>query len=455
MLGRALLMGVLLAGLPSPAEAGEGCTGQRVTPALDVAAIVRSAPEGATICFAPGTYRLEAPLQPRAGQRLVGAPGAVLTGAFPVTGFEPHGRLWRAPIVGAAGSGRGVCQRGWDGCTYPEVVAYGGRPLRRVMSAAAVEPGRFALDAQGGWLWIADDPAAAPVTLSVSSGAVAAWNAPGVEVTGFVVELFATTAGTGALRGRAMEIGGNEVRFNHGAGIQAWDGSQVIGNYVHHNGQIGVVGQGPGIVVEGNLIAHNNTAGFDPVWEAGGTKWVDTEGLVVRGNVSVHNRGPGLWLDLYNRASVVEGNIVRGNEGPGIFVELSYGARLRGNLVRSNGRRYTAWSPAGVLVVDSSGVTITGNALARNRAGVVLIQDDRQTGPYGPTRLRHIAVRGNRIAMARGITGMQDWTSGCSCFSDPTIVFAANRFEVPRAARLFEWRGRRLTLAGWEVLGLG
>lgn len=455
MLERALIAGALLAGSLSPAAAGEDCTGKRVTPAHDVAALVRALPEGATVCFAPGTYRLGAPLQPRAGQRLLGAPGAVLTGAFPVSGFERQGGVWRAPIAGVAGPGRGVCKKGRIECTYPEVVAYAGVPLRRVMSVDRVGPGRFAIDAGSATLWIGDDPAAAEVTLSRSSGAVVAWDAPGVEVSGFVVELFATTAGTGALRGEAMRITGNEVRFNHGAGIQAWEGSHVIGNYIHHNGQIGVVGQGAGIVVEGNLIAHNNTAGFDPVWEAGGAKWVDTEGLVVRDNVSWRNRGPGLWLDLYNRASLIENNTVRGNRGPGIFVELSYGADVLRNVVVGNGRGYTAWSPAGVLVVDSSAVTIRGNEIAGNRSGVVLIQDERQSGPYGATRLSAITVSGNRIAMRRGITGMQIWTSQRSYFRDPTIVFAANRFAVPEAARLFEWRGRLLRLAAWKALGLG
>jgi hypothetical protein len=276
MLGRALLLGALLAGSPSPVIAGEGCAGSWVAPSDDVGALVRVAPEGATICFAPGSYRLREPLRPRAGQRLIGVPGAVLTGAFPVTGFVEEAGLWRAAIGDTSAPGRGVCRTGWETCVYPEVVAYRGVPLRRVAQVSEVEPGRFAIDRASGELWIADDPAKGEVTLSRSSGAVVAWDAPGVEVSGFVVELFASPAGTGAIRGRALTVAANEVRFNHGAGIQAWDGSHVAGNRVHHNGQIGIVGQGPGIVVEGNEIAYNNTTGFDPVWEAGGTKWVPT-----------------------------------------------------------------------------------------------------------------------------------------------------------------------------------
>jgi hypothetical protein len=61
----------------------------------------------------------------------------------------------------------------------------------------------------------------------------------------------------------------------------------------------------------------------------------------------------------------------------------------------------------------------------------------------------------NSIAMARGITGMQIWVPEDGYFDDPTITFTANRYEVARRARLFEWRGARLTLRRWRALGHG
>jgi hypothetical protein len=43
------------------------------------------------------------------------------------------------------------------------------------------------------------------------------------------------------------------------------------------------------VLVDQNEIAYNNTAGFNSGWEAGGTKFVMTHNLVVRGNWSHHN----------------------------------------------------------------------------------------------------------------------------------------------------------------------
>ena len=41
---------------------------------------------------------------------------------------------------------------------------------------------------------------------------------------------------------------------------------------IHHNGQIGIAGDGKDILIEGNRIWSNNIYGFDSDWEAGGVK---------------------------------------------------------------------------------------------------------------------------------------------------------------------------------------
>ena len=82
-----------------------------------------------------------------------------------------------------------------------------------------------------------------------------------------------------------------------------------------------------GIVVEGNEIAYNNEAGFNPEWEAGGTKFWATTNLVVRNNHVHHNFGPGLWADNDNVGALYEGNIVEDNDWAGIFHEISYSGR--------------------------------------------------------------------------------------------------------------------------------
>src|SRR6267154_5503351 len=83
-----------------------------------------------------------------------------------------------------------------------------------------------------------------------------------------------------------------EVRLNSGGGIVIGTGARVRGSNVHHNGQIGIGGQGKDILIENNRIWENNIHGFDFKWEAGGVKVVASDGVVFRGNQVHDNIGP-------------------------------------------------------------------------------------------------------------------------------------------------------------------
>ena len=78
--------------------------------------------------------------------------------------------------------------------------------------------------------------------------------------------------------------------------------------------------------MEGNEIAYNNTAGFTTGWEAGGLKFVLTNGLIVRGNFSHHNDGTGIHCDIDCINTLIENNRVEDNNWRGIFYEISYKA---------------------------------------------------------------------------------------------------------------------------------
>ncbi|MDP1465830.1 right-handed parallel beta-helix repeat-containing protein, partial [Klebsiella pneumoniae] len=83
-------------------------------------------------------------------------------------------------------------------------------------------------------------------------------------------------------------------------------------------GQIGIAGIGDDVLIENNEIAFNNYAGYGASWEAGGTKFVRTNNLIVRGNRVHHNNGPGLWTDIDNMNSTISDNDVFYNTGAGI-----------------------------------------------------------------------------------------------------------------------------------------
>src|SRR5579884_26552 len=158
--------------------------------------------------------------------------------------------------------------------------------------------------------------------------------------------------------GTNWTITNNEVRWNHGTGISIGDWTQVLGNYIHNNGQKGIGGVTMNSVVQDNEIARNNYAGFDVGWEAGGAKFAVSSGMVVRGNNVHDNYGPGIWFDIDSINNLIENNTVTSNySGPGIQYEISYSAVIRNNTVRYNYVPNGGWWMWGsqILVQNSSG----------------------------------------------------------------------------------------------------
>ena len=209
-------------------------------------------------------------------------------------------------------------------------------------------------------------------------------------------------------------VTGSEVRWNHGAGIGQDSNTIARNNYVHHNCGFGFVGAGTGVVVEGNEIAYNNimagstkTCGYESFWGAGGSKWVWTTNLIVRGNFSHHNDGPGLWTDINNIYTLYENNIIEDNVRGGIFHEISYDATIRNNTIRRNGtgKDYPWWTTgAGIEIVSSRNVEVYGNTLVDNWQGITGLNDHRGTGNHGAwVHHQHERARQHRdVAHQRG-----------------------------------------------------
>jgi len=278
-----------------------------------------------------------------------------------------------------------------------------------------------------------------------------------------VIRRYSNPVQTGAIRsnglngGRRWIVRNNEVADNRGAGIFAGHGWRVLNNHVHHNGQIGVKAEGSDILIEGNQISHNNTDNHNPYWEAGGTKFVWTTNLVVRGNNVHNNRGPGIWTDIDNVHSRIENNTVRDNFGPGIFHEISYDAVIRNNLVERNGHGYPAWvDGAGILLNSSQNTEIYGNTLRNNNDGIGLIEAYRGNGALGQYRLRNVLVRNNTIVLGsggehgvvsvdnRGAGQMQDWN----------IRFEGNTYtDNTGGSRPFRWNGSSQSWDDWRAAG--
>jgi parallel beta-helix repeat protein len=451
--------------MPDPAggagvPAATACAGVHVRPGGDVQKVLDDARPGTRICFARGVYRLRAPLRPKDGQQLVGAPGAVLSGARPVGGWTRDGRAWMAKGgLPRAPEAVGDCRAG-SACRFGETVLRDGRPLARVMNRSDLSAGRFYEDYGNDRIWLADDPNGHRIEVATASAAVKS-SARAVTVEGLTVEAFANPAQAGAIEseGAGWTIRHNEIRYNHGVGVITFAGGRVLENYVHHNGQLGLGGQGANGLVEGNEIDHNNTAGFDFLWEAGGAKWVDTRGLVVRRN-SVHdNIGPGLWTDINCVDTTYEGNLVHANAEHGIHHEVSYSAVIRGNEVTGNGwggDRVAGYGGAGIRIAASPDVVVTGNVLSGNQNAIMLIQQDRSEDSRGagPHELANVRVTNNDVAMTGGAVGLMQDIRDQSYFSSRRIRFEGNTYRLANlGGRYFGWRDKLVNQSTWRDYG--
>src|SRR5262245_28420776 len=271
-------------------------------PGDNISAIVSAAPAGATFYFEPGVYR-GVSLAPKDGQTFIGAQGAILNGSAVLTNWRQSGNLW--VIGGQTQQGRVNSSAEFLPSTqmpgHPDSVFFDNTPLKPVDALSKVVPGTFYFDYAADKIYIADNPAGHTVEAGKLTDAFHG-NATNVTVQNLVIEKYDPQIQDGAIKGgQNWTIKDNEVRLNYAVGITVEDGSQIIGNYVHDNGQMGLGGYGNNILIQGNELAANGFwSGIDPLWEAGGFKFSDTDNLVARGNYVHDNNGTGLWTDTNN-----------------------------------------------------------------------------------------------------------------------------------------------------------
>jgi parallel beta-helix repeat protein len=447
----------ILAGpLEGIAEAATpGLPAVEIAPGQNVQEIVAAAPPGTTFLLKTGVHRVQS-IRPRDGDTITGEAGAVLSGARLLTAFTRSGGYWVASGQTQQGAHHGQCQAGYSRCGVPEQLFIDDRLLLLVGSPSEIVPGTWYFDYAGDRIVFADDPTGHRVETSVSTTAIEA-TANHVTVSGLTIEKYANLAQNGVVTAdgtTGWDISRNEVRWNHGLGIRIGTDMRVTANHVHHNGQLGIGGAGSGVLVEANEIAYNNTAHFDPSWEAGGAKFVLTDGLTVRENNVHHNSGPGLWTDIDNINTTYEGNTVEDNERMGIFHEISYAAVIRHNIVRRNGFGFPTWMwGAGILVAASPDVEVYGNTVEGNADGIGAIQQKRGAGVHGPHETSNLWVHDNTVTMTQGWTGLVQDVGDSSYFSSRDNRFDRNRYQLGRGATFFTWKDAECSEAQWKDYG--
>lgn len=349
-----------------------------IYPGHDIPEIVRNSPSGTTFVIYPGIYRLTRPIIPKNGDSFIGqtpcAPpttecpaiisGSIVIGHLAVFDGR-HYKVTDQTQRGARGANT-ICDKGWAGCIYPEDLFFDGVPYRHLKSSTlpAIGPREWWFDYATHTIYFHDNPSGHRVETSVINNGFSG-PANAVRIRYLTVEGFADMYPTGAIgdcqRAHPLTqeahwvVENSEIRLNHGFGVRVGYGSQILNNYIHDNGELGIGGgigttSNPitesidsGILIEGNIVKHNDYAHFDPGFGAGGFKVGSTSGITLRNNVFKDNEGSGIHFDEYSQNELVDGNIIADNsDGDGLGQEIGYGtSTFRNNLVLRNGVHVT------------------------------------------------------------------------------------------------------------------
>lgn len=412
----------------------------QLNPEDDLQAVIDLYPEGTAFVFTPGVYRMQT-ITPKNGQEFYGQPDAVLSGAALLTDFVREGKYWVATGQTQELWTHGLCRETAPRCHRPEQLFFDDVPLHHVGSLDDVVLGTWYFDYDTDRIYMVDNPTGHTVETSIVPYAFVG-TASDVLISNLTIEKFASPAQHGAIDGDFSInwiVQNNIVRLNHGRGIRLGHGMQVINNIISDNGQMGVGGEGDNVLVEWNDIARNNFAGFDDTWEAGGTKFARTDGLIVRHNYVYENFGPGLWTDIDNINSVYDTNLVMNNESMGIFHEISYDVVIMNNVSMFNAMTNYPWLYGAQIIISSSrNADIFDNRVVVSQGGgngITLLQQNRGIGVYGDYLTQNNDVYNNTVVHLGvfGINGIgADWEQD-SFYSQGDNSFDNNSYYVPQA----------------------
>jgi hypothetical protein len=312
-----------------------------ISPGANIPSIVNSSPAGTTFVISPGVYRLQTSINPQNGDVFTGpcakppcaaSSQAILSGSHLLTSFTLSGGYYSA---GGQTQQNTVtipsadCNAGYAGCIYPEDLYFDGAPLIHVTSLSAVGTGSWYFNYATHTVYLSQNPSGHTVEVGAVPAAFAPGPANNVTIQDLTIEEFATPVMTGAVAGAYTGYGSpsqganwivqnNEILLNHADGVRLNFGWQVLNNYIHDNGDLGISGgigggnaDGSGtaasnILIQGNEIANNNYAEFKTDWGAAGSKVLESTGVVFCVKKMPRQKGPGLQTETPQKKGVYE-----------------------------------------------------------------------------------------------------------------------------------------------------
>ncbi len=436
-------------------------TGTTIEPGQSIQSKVNSYPGGTSFRLTAGVHRLQG-VTPKSGNSFIGEAGAVLSGAKVLTGWKASGSRW---YVGGqtqqnADYVKRTCRPEYPGCYLPEQLWIDGVLQKRQTSQSAVGAGSWYFDYTGDRIYIGTNPSGRTVETSVIPQAFKG-SATGVTLRNLTIEKYATGSGKGTIDAKSSwTLEAVDVGHNHGACIRVSGSNiKIRESRVHHCGEQGIGGSaGSGLLVYGNEIDNNNTAGFgqgNGDNRAAGMKVSRTRGMIIRKNNVHHNQAIGLWCDISCVNAIYDSNTVADNARRGIQYEVSYGCDISYNTVRRNAVRESGPSAAGIWVAQSTDCEVHHNTLEDNRNGIVGTDRYRGSGSLGPHLLENLYVHHNSVRQSSGLAGgVNDQHTS----HDPYSASANNRWAsntyAGSTSPMFMWTGNKtVTWSQWQAAG--
>jgi parallel beta-helix repeat protein len=428
-----------------------------IAPGYDIQLTVNKYPAGTAFTLKAGVHRMQS-VVPKDGNTFTGESGAILSGARLLTSFSRSGSNWVAAGQTQQGVRKSIqCQSTSSLCNYPEDLFINDVMQQRVTSLSQVTAGKWYFDYAADKIYFGSDPTGKRVETSVTARAFSG-GAQRVVIKNLIIEKYATPSTEGAVGndyGAYWQVTDNQIRWNHGGGVRTGKQMQILRNNIHHQGQVGIIGwKSDRVLIEGNEIAYNNTAGYYPYWEAGGSKMTGATNLTVRNNRVHHNKGKGLWTDENVIYALIEGNICTDNDHQGISHEVSYDAVIRNNTVERNGFQNAGGVAGGGITLNSSAnVEIYGNNVNYNADGIGAYQLPRGSGTYGPHEIKNLYVHDNIVRMSGGNTGLTQGVNDNSYYTSRNNRFVHNTYYMGSTNMRFWWMNATRSDTQWKGYG--
>jgi hypothetical protein len=309
--------------------------------------VVNANPAGTTYILKTGTHRQQT-VMPKSGDKFYGETETVLEGSSVIAGWTASGGRWFHDQAHSSptsyGEGDAAC---WltihPRCGEDRELFRNHVRQKHEASVGAVGAGEWYFDRGAGRMWVGSEPKGQTITYSDTPQSFTGTN-DDVLLQGFTIREYSSPSQAGcfnvegALRWTIKRL---TVTNCHGMGVRVGTFMLIEDSYITYNGQLGIGGGGSNITVQYVEVAYNNAAGYNPGWEAGGSKFAYCNTCKVAYSYFHDNLGPGIWYDIDNTNFTVEYNTSDDNytiydldpskdaHAPGIMIEISYGGVVR------------------------------------------------------------------------------------------------------------------------------